>query len=495
MVLKCFFKRLYLIGVLMLFPQLLLGQATVDAANLSFTDRVAPASLVDLDLGDSLAYTKFSSYASETDLQTYVSQFGVIQDVQLIETIERVVATFGQHDRINSIRVALYLGNDMPGAAFVDHDGTAYLVVASSAVDAMRMAAGGREDALIAFLAHELSHIFRQSWGQLGSGQESDRSLSARALDTVRSNLLAQKRSAEINADLNSGQIAQALGVSIDDAVIPLNLFAPEEGNATYPSHADRKQYVERGWMMGCRNNPDNCAEASFDSAQLQDSARNNIVVGILELPDQVSEEFRASFGEVFYEVLAAAAQSHFQKRTSAVAGIDLKRLSFVPAVLPSSVNAALPEQAFSFGQRFEVVAIVNSDVDWDASAQALDIDSQFFVVGATAENQTFFEEYSRVEDTYRSPRRYAQRGQISTRWGNMAALAKAVEMIEELDTSRNAAEIEQRKETIRQLINLAVLDLRCPESGQSDELVSWIQNNAATSAYLTIDLDELCGF
>ena len=476
-------------------PQSLWGQASVDAANLNFSDRVQPARLVDTDLGPSLAYTKFSSYAPGTDLEEYITKFGVIRDEQLIKTIERVVAAFGPHDRIKSIRVSLYLGNNMPGAAFVDGNGTAYLVVTQSAVRKMRDAAGGREDALIAFLAHELSHIFRQSWGQLGSNQETAVSQPAGAIDRIRSNLLSQKRETEINADFNSGQIAQSLHVSLADAVKPLDLFAPEAGNATYPSRAARKRHVENGWMTGCRNTPDNCAEASFGSALLQERARNNIVVGALDVPDEASEDFKSSFSEVFYEVLSAAAQSHFQKRTSVIEGFDLRKLAFVPAVLPSDVNAALANQAYAFGQQFDLVAIVNSDVDWDASTLALEIDSQFFVVGKRNENQTFFYEESRVEDTYGSPRRYAKKGQISTRWGNMAALAKAIKLIEEIDAGSDAANTEQAHETIRQLINLAVLDLRCPPSGQVDELVTWIQSNATTSSYLTQDLGELCGF
>lgn len=476
-------------------PQCLWGQASVDAANLNFSDRVKPASLVDTDLGPSLAYTKFSSYAPGTDLEEYITKFGIIRDEQLVRTIERVVAAFGPHDHIKSIRVALYLGNDMPGAAFVDDNGTAYLVVTQSAVNEMRGAAGGREDTLITFLAHELSHIFNQSWGQLGSNQENAVSQPAGAIDLIKDNLLSQKRATEINADFNSGLIAQGLRVSLADAVKPLDLFAPEVGNATYPSRGDRKKIVEKGWMTGCRNTPDNCAEASFDSALLREQARNNIVVGVLDVPDEAPEDFKKSFGEIFYEVLSAAAQSHFKKRTSVIDGFDLKRLAFVPAVLPSNVNAALADQAYAFGQQFDLVAIVNSDVDWDTAASTLEIASEFFVVGVRNENQTYFYEDSRVDDTYRSPRRYAKKGQVSTRWGNMAALAKAIDLIEEVNAGGSTADTDKAHETIRQLINLAVLDLRCPPSGQVDELVNWIQSNAMTSSYLTIDLGELCGF
>lgn len=476
-------------------PHSAFGQASVDAANLAFADSVTPADLVDTDLGQGLAFSKFCNYVAARTGAEDVTAFAKITDEQLLSTIERVVGAFGQHERIKSIRVALYLAGGMPGAAFVDVEGTAYLVVSNDAVDQMRTAAGGGEDVLIAFLAHELSHIFRQSWGQNGSNQESSASLPAAALDRLRANLASARQTTEINADRNSGQVAQSLGVSIDDAVKAVELFADEEGNSIYAPMAERKRHLEEGWMMGCRSNPDNCAEASFDSAELRRRAQNNIVVGTLDLPDETSDKFQSAFGEVFYEILSAAAQSHFQKRTSVIQGIDLKRIAFVPARLPSDINSALADEAYLFGQQFDVVGIINSDVDWDRSALALDIDSQFFIIGDETENQTYFDEYSRVEDTYQSPRRYAQRGQISTRWGNLAALAKAIELIEEIDGGGNATTVEQTKETIRQLIGLAVLDLRCPAPNQSDEMVSWIQNNSRTAGYLTIDLDELCGF
>lgn len=471
------------------------SQARLEHANLDFNSKIAPALLLNTDLGEGLTFTKFSSFIGSKIGAKELTSFGKVSDEKLLQTIKRVIREFGEHERVRSIRVAAYLGGDLPGAAFVDVEGTAYLVIAPTAVAKMRSVARGSEDILIAFLAHELTHIFNQDWGQNGSGQKDPKSLSADAIARLKSNLIAEKRLTEKNADIFSGQVAQRLGVSREDAVKAVEIFAAEEGNSTYASKGQRKQYVNTGWLRGCYNNPDNCDEAGFESEELRKSAANNVVVGVLNIPSEASEEFRDRFGSIFYRIVSAAAQSHFKKRNSQIDGIDLKQLAFVPAKLPDEVNAALAAQAYSFGNSFELLGIINSDVDWDEGNRSLDVDSQFFVVGQKIENQTYFEESSRIEDTYSSPRRYTKKGQFTTRWGNLAALAKAIELIEQLENEQDEIRQMQIEKNVEQLISLSVLDLRCPMSGGNDEIVHWIRNNKMTSKYLKIDLQELCVF
>lgn len=119
-------------------------------------------------------------------------------------------------------------------------------------------------------IAHELTHLFQNH-----ALQKKDR-----------------RQFFENEADLNSGSMMRLVGVSLNDAILPMQLIGNTQGTATHPGKEDRIKKIKEGWVKeGLRML--NTISESYDSI-LFEEIKESLMSGIDSIRrEQIESDFR----------------------------------------------------------------------------------------------------------------------------------------------------------------------------------------------------------